>query len=57
MDFSLTPEQEALSASMLKLATDVIAPGAADRDKTGTWDMQVWKTCAQAGVAGMPIPE
>ncbi|MCW2672334.1 MAG: Butyryl-CoA dehydrogenase [Frankiales bacterium] len=57
MDFSLTPEQEALFASMLKLATDVIAPGAADRDKTGTWDMQVWKACAQAGVAGMPIPE
>jgi alkylation response protein AidB-like acyl-CoA dehydrogenase len=57
MDFSLTPEQEALYASMLKLAGDVIAPGAADRDKSGSWDMQVWKTCAQAGVAGMPIPE
>jgi alkylation response protein AidB-like acyl-CoA dehydrogenase len=57
VDFSLSDEQEALFASMLKLATDVIAPGAAERDKTGTWDPLVWKALSQAGVAGMPIPE
>ncbi len=57
MDFSVSPEHEALFASMLKLAEDVIAPGAADRDKSGTWDPAVWKATSAAGVAGMPIPE
>ena len=57
MDFSLTDEQQALYASMLKLGRDVIAPGAAQRDKDGTWDPAVWKATSAAGVAGMPIPE
>ncbi len=57
MDFSLTPEQDALFASMLRLGQDVIAPGAADRDREGTWDPAVWKATSAAGVAGMPIPE
>ena len=57
MDFSITPEQEQLYASMKRLAAEVIAPGAADRDKEGRWDPDVWKRLAEAGVAGMPIPE
>lgn len=57
MDFSLTPEQEQLYASMKRLAADVVAPGAAERDKEGRWDPGVWKQLAAAGVAGMPIPE
>jgi alkylation response protein AidB-like acyl-CoA dehydrogenase len=56
VDFSLTPEQQALFASMLKLGQDVIAPGAADRDKSGVWDPAVWKATSAAGVAGLPIP-
>ena len=57
MDFSITPEQEQLYTSMKRLAAEVIAPGAADRDKEGRWDPDVWKRLAEAGVAGMPIPE
>ncbi len=57
MDFSITPEQEQLYASMKRLAADVVAPGAAQRDKDGRWDPDVWKQLAAAGVAGMPIPE
>jgi alkylation response protein AidB-like acyl-CoA dehydrogenase len=57
VDFSLTPEQEQLYASMKRLAQEVIAPGAAERDKEGRWDPEVWKRLAAAGVAGMPIPE
>ena len=57
MDFSITPEQQALYASMKRLAADVIAPGAAERDRDGRWDADVWKQLAAAGVAGMPIPE
>ncbi|MGZ6804401.1 MAG: acyl-CoA dehydrogenase family protein, partial [Nocardioidaceae bacterium] len=57
MDFSLSAEQEALYASMLRLGKDVIAPGAAERDLKGEWDPGVWKALAAAGVPGMPIPE
>ena len=57
MDFSITPEQQALYASMKRLAADVIAPGAAERDRDGRWDADIWKQLAGAGVAGMPIPE
>ncbi len=57
MDFSITPEQEQLYASMKRLAAEVVAPGAAERDKDGRWDPDVWKRIAEAGVAGMPIPE
>ncbi len=57
MDFSLTPEQQQLYFSMRRLAQEVVAPGAADRDRDGRWDPEVWRRLAQAGVAGMPIPE
>ena len=57
MDFSITPEQQQLYASMKRLAAEVVAPGAADRDRDGRWDPDVWKRLAEAGVAGMPIPE
>ena len=57
MDFSRTPEQDALYASMLRLGREVVAPGAASRDRDGRWDPDVWKQLAAAGVAGLPIPE
>jgi len=57
VDFSLTPEQDQLYASMKRLAEQVVAPGAAERDREGRWDPDVWKQLAAAGVAGMPIPE
>jgi alkylation response protein AidB-like acyl-CoA dehydrogenase len=57
MDFSLTPEQEQLYDSVRRLARDVVAPGAAERDRDGRWDPDVWKQLAAHGVAGMPIPE
>jgi alkylation response protein AidB-like acyl-CoA dehydrogenase len=57
VDFTLSPEQEQLYASMRRLAAEVVAPGAAERDREGRWDPGVWKRLAEAGVAGMPIPE
>jgi alkylation response protein AidB-like acyl-CoA dehydrogenase len=57
VDFSITAEQQALFDSMRRLAADVVAPGAAERDKVGRWDREVWTKLAAAGVAGMPIPE
>jgi alkylation response protein AidB-like acyl-CoA dehydrogenase len=56
VDFTLTPEQEQLYASMRRLGEQVVAPGAAERDRQGRWDPDVWAQLASAGVAGMPIP-
>jgi alkylation response protein AidB-like acyl-CoA dehydrogenase len=57
VDFTITDEQQSLFDSMRRLAADVVAPGAADRDREGRWDREVWQKLAAAGVAGMPIPE
>ena len=56
MDFSITSEQSSLYDSMRRLAREVVLPGAAERDRSGTWDPDVWKQLAAAGVVGMPIP-
>ena len=56
MDFSITPEQQQLYASMKRLAAEVVAPGAAEHDKDGRWDPDVWKRLAEAGVAGHADP-
>jgi alkylation response protein AidB-like acyl-CoA dehydrogenase len=57
MDFSITDEQRAFRTSVLEWARDVVAPGAAERDRDGRWDPQVWKSFAEFGLAGLPIPE
>lgn len=57
MDFSITEEQRAFRASVLELARNVVAPGAAERDREGRWDATMWKSLAAAGIAGLPIPE
>ena len=57
MDFSITPEQRQFKADTVRLAREVIAPGAASRDKESRWDAGIWKTLADNGIAGLPIPE
>lgn len=57
MDFSITDEQKAFRASVVEWAGDVVAPGAAERDRDGRWDSGIWKSFADFGLAGLPIPE
>jgi alkylation response protein AidB-like acyl-CoA dehydrogenase len=56
VDFSRTPEQQAFYDATLALATDVVAPGAAERDRDGRFDRGVWDRLAAAGLVGLPIP-
>lgn len=56
MDFTLTDEQRALLESTRRLAREVVAPGAAERDREGRFDPQVWQALARAGLVGLPIP-
>ncbi len=57
MDFTVTQEQQAFREAVLRWAREVVAPGAAERDRSGRWDPQVWKSLAAQGLAGLPIPE
>jgi len=57
VDFSITDEQKAFRASVVEWAGDVVAPGAAERDRDGRWDSGIWKSFADFGLAGLPIPE
>jgi alkylation response protein AidB-like acyl-CoA dehydrogenase len=56
VDFSITPEQAAFRRSVYDWASEVVAPGAGDRDKQGRWDPQVWESLAAQDLAGLPIP-
>jgi alkylation response protein AidB-like acyl-CoA dehydrogenase len=56
VDFTITPEQEAFRRSVLAWARDVVAPGAADRDKQGRWDPAIWRSFGEQDLAGLPIP-
>lgn len=53
----LTPEQEALYASVKDFAAEHVAPGVLERDRNEAWDPDVWKHVAAQGLAGLPIPE
>jgi alkylation response protein AidB-like acyl-CoA dehydrogenase len=56
VDFSVTAEQAAFRRSVFEWAREVVAPGAADRDKAGRWDPAVWESLARQELAGLPIP-
>jgi alkylation response protein AidB-like acyl-CoA dehydrogenase len=57
VDFSLTDEQGAFRRSVFDWAAATIAPGAAERDRDGRWDPEIWKSLAAQGLTGLPIPE
>ncbi|MHB2021721.1 MAG: acyl-CoA dehydrogenase family protein [Mycobacteriales bacterium] len=57
MDFSITDEQRSLRQSVLALAAEVVAPGAAARDQAGRFERSVWEALATIGLIGLPIPE
>lgn len=57
MDFTITDEQQSFRDSVARWAADVVAPGAAERDRDGTWDPAVWKSLAAQGLAGLLTPE
>jgi alkylation response protein AidB-like acyl-CoA dehydrogenase len=56
MSFLRTPEQAALMDSVRSLAAKVVAPGAAERDREGRFDRDVWQALADNGIVGLPIP-
>ncbi|MBU6232742.1 MAG: acyl-CoA dehydrogenase family protein [Acidobacteria bacterium] len=57
MDFSLTPELEALQATVRKLAVDKIKPRAREIDATGKYPQDIFDAFRDADLLGLCIPE
>jgi len=57
MNFELTDEQKAFAKVVEEFARNEVAPGAEERDETGEWDDNLWKTIGEMGLCGLPIPE
>jgi hypothetical protein len=57
MDFSLSPEQEALKAAAIRLAKEQLAYDVAGADRAGSFSREGWKKCAEFGLQGLPIPK
>ena len=57
MDFDLTEEQRMIRDAARDFAADVVAPGAAERDKTGVFPLAEFKAAAEQGFAGVVTPE
>lgn len=53
----LTPEQKALQDMVHSFAQDVVAPGAAERDKTGEFPLAIMKQMGGLGLLGLPFSE
>jgi alkylation response protein AidB-like acyl-CoA dehydrogenase len=57
MDFDLTEEQRMIQDAARDFAADVVAPGAAERDRTGEFPIAQFKAAAEQGFAGVLVPE
>jgi len=57
MNFDLTPEQEEFRQVVRRFAEEVVAPGAAERDRDETFPLDVVRKMAELGLFGLPFPE
>src|SRR3990172_12762668 len=56
MDFSLTPEQDALKAAAIEFARQQLDYDVIRADRECTFSRDGWRKCAEFGLQGMPIP-
>ena len=57
MDFRLTEDQALIRDSAREFADEVLAPRAAELDRTGAFPIENFKEAAQRGFAGFIVPE
>ena len=57
MDFRFSEEQLAFYKSVKDFASEVVAPGAHERDVEGRFDRSVWDAVGEFGILGLPVPE
>src|SRR5208337_5232343 len=56
MDFSLSDNQLALKASVIKFANQELNRNLLQREKTREFPLEAWRACARFGIQGLPIP-
>ncbi|HEY6005957.1 MAG TPA: acyl-CoA dehydrogenase family protein [Anaeromyxobacter sp.] len=56
MEFSLTPEQEALRREVLRFAREEIAPRVREHDLASRFDRQSWRRLGEMGILGLHLP-
>ncbi|MBY6276963.1 acyl-CoA dehydrogenase [Symbiobacterium thermophilum] len=57
MNFDLSPEQEMIRRLAREFAEGEVAPGAAERDKTGRFPVELVRKMGELGLMGIPFPE
>ncbi len=57
MDFQLTEEQQMMKEMAHKFADNRVKPGAAERDRTHEFPVDILKECAELGFMGVTVPE
>ncbi len=57
MDFRLTEEQQMMRDMARRFAEERVKPGAAERDRTHEFPVELLKECAELGFMGVAIPE
>lgn len=56
MEFSLTPEQEALRSEVLRFARAEIVPRVREHDLEGRFDHESWRRLGEMGILGLNLP-
>ncbi|MEM7249556.1 MAG: acyl-CoA dehydrogenase family protein, partial [Acidobacteriota bacterium] len=56
MNVDLSPDQQAIRDSVREFAREQVAPGAAERDQTAEFPVELVKQCAEMGLMGVSIP-
>ena len=57
MDFSISPEQEEFRNSVIRFAQEALVSDVREREKTGEFFWDGWRSCAEFGIQGLPIPK
>ena len=57
MDFSYSEEQTALRDSIVRFARAELNSGVVERDRAGTFSLELWRKCGQMNLLGLPAPE
>jgi len=57
LNFDLSSEQQQIRSLAREFAEEVLAPGAAERDKTGAFPLEEVRKMGKLGLFGIPFPE
>lgn len=57
VDFSWTPEQQALRQSVIKFAKSELNGDVIERDRNSEFPREEWNKCGKFGIIGLPIPK